>query len=318
MSNPYAVLGLSPDVSLEEIKRAFRNLVKKFHPDHNPGDAEAEQKFKEVNTAYQILSDPAKKAQYDIVFGRGSEYDKFKSQFEDLFQHNWTSSWPHPSSRPKNPQRTQYNHQSPEPVRNTARRGENVAMGVTLTFAEACFGCQKKIVARSPHLQMECTECSGLGCTSCGMLGKTFFRRELDITFPVGVEDGKILTFNGHGCPGAPPGNLIITVSVLGHDEYTRLGMNLHTIIRINLIEYVTGCTRVLIRPDGKTFSVVIPPGIQSNHTVHIPRAGVPQPLMGTAGSLFAAIKLELPTKLTERGMKLLADLLENEVETKA
>lgn len=246
MKNPYEVLGLDKDASLDEIKKTYRRKAKKYHPDLNPGDDEAAEKFKELSSAYAILSDEEKRQMYDRYgdaafdesgMGSGFSNMNFHDIFGDLFSDFFTGGFSSSSSSWSN---------------NRARRGRDIRVEIKLSFKEAVFGCSKKISYRkerecshchgsgakegtSPEIcptchgqgvvnqetrtpfgrminQTTCPTCGGTGeiikekCSTCHGSGREKKKVTLEVNIPAGVDDGNILPLRAEGNEGVSGG----------------------------------------------------------------------------------------------------------------
>jgi molecular chaperone DnaJ len=277
----YDVLGVSKGASEDEIKKAYRKLAMKYHPDRNPGDKEAEDNFKEVNEAYEVLSDSSKRSQYDQFghagmgngaggfggFGGGAGFDDIFSDIFDMFGGGASGS------RARRPQ-----------------KGADIKVGVNLTFEEAVFGTEKdikisreeecktchgtgaqsdsdvktcdkcngsgqvRVNQRTPFGVMQtvrtCDKCQGEGkiiskpCKTCGGKGTTRKEKSISINIPAGVEDGNVLPLRGEGEPGAlggPRGDVYVYISVKTHPFFEREGTNIFCEIPITFVQAALG-----------------------------------------------------------------------------
>lgn len=341
----YEVLGVDKTADEATIKRAFRQQAKKYHPDLNPGDKDAEEKFKEVNEAYQILSDPQKRQQYDQFgfdgpqagFGGGAGYGDFGGfgGFEDIF-----SSFFGGGARQANP--------------NAPRQGDDLRMDVTISFEEAARGCEKEVnVVRDETCEncggtgakpgtkpTTCSTCHGTGqvtqvrntafgriqnvttcpnchgtgkvisdpCPKCNGRGKKRTSRRRTVKIPAGIDNGQVLTIRGQGGAGengGPNGDLLIVVNVRPHKLFKRRDYDLYLELPITFIQATLGA-EVDVPTLDKPVKYNIPEGTQPGTVFRIKGAGIPY-LRGTGkGDLYVTAKVEVPRKLTEKQKELL------------
>ena len=333
----YEVLGLTKGASEEEIKSAYRKLAMKYHPDKNPGDKEAEEKFKEINEAFSVLSDPDQKSKYDRFghagvdpsagFG-GAGFDGFGG-FEDIFGDFFGSMFGGGGQRKRGP-----------------RKGNDLRARITISFEEAAFGCKKEIklnkytrcttcdgsgaapgtskhqcpncggtgqvytTQRTAFGQMQnvsmCPECHGTGeiidtpCPDCQGTGKVKKQVTVSVDVPAGIDNGNSLNIRGNGEPGdlgGPNGDLYIVVSVKPHKLFTREGNDLKLEIPIGFDQAALGDTVTVPTLEGKV-SYKIPPGTQPGTKFRLKGKGVPSLRTGRKGDLYITVNLEVPTKL--------------------
>ena len=341
----YEVLGVDKTADEATIKRAFRQQAKKYHPDLNPGDKDAEEKFKEVNEAYQILSDPQKRQQYDQFgfdgpqagFGGGAGYGDFGGfgGFEDIF-----SSFFGGGARQANP--------------NAPRQGDDLRMDVTISFEEAARGCEKEVnVVRDETCEncggtgakpgtkpTTCSTCHGTGqvtqvrntafgriqnvttcpnchgtgkvisdpCPKCNGRGKKRTSRRRTVKIPAGIDNGQVLTIRGQGGAGengGPNGDLLIVVNVRPHKLFKRRDYDLYLEMPITFTQATLGA-EIDVPTLDKPVKYNIPEGTQPGTVFRIKGAGIPY-LRGTGkGDLYVTAKVEVPRKLTEKQKELL------------
>jgi len=311
----YQILGVSRNASEKEIKQAYRRLARKHHPDLNPGDKSAEAKFKEINAAYEVLSNPEKRKKYDQFgeqweyaeqfaksggqervrwdFGRGGtnfEYGDL-SGFSDIFSSLFGDSGI--GSRMRGP-----------------RRGQDIESPIEVTLEEAYRGSTRVI-----QLQTEepCTACGGTGrvgnrvCTICNGAGGKVNPKRLEVKIPAGVRDGSRIRMAGEGVPGRAGGNkgdLYLVVKVLPHKLFERKGDDLYTEVSVSLATVMLGGEVRLPTLNGN-LSLKIPPETQNGKVFRMAGKGMPQLGNNKYGNMFAKVKVVLPTNLTEEERKL-------------
>lgn len=316
----YEILGVGRNASEKEIKQAYRSLARKHHPDINPGDKSAEAKFKEINAAYEVLSNPEKRKKYDQFgeqweyadqfaksggqervrwdFGRGGtsfEYGDL-SGFGDIFSSLFGDAGI--GSRAK----------------RGPRHGQDIESPIEVTLEEAYHGS-----TRLMQLQTEepCTACGGTGrvgnrvCTICGGAGVKLNPRRLEVKIPAGVRDGSRIRIAGEGGPGlagGKKGDLYLVVKVLTHKLFERKGDDLYAEISVPLATAILGGEVRLPTLNGN-ISLSIPPETQNGKAFRLAGKGMPQLGNNKYGNMFAKVKVVLPTKLTEEEKKLFEKL---------
>lgn len=329
----YEVLGVSKTASDEEIKSAYRKLAKKYHPDLNPGDKAVAEMFKEVNEAYEVLSDPAKRAAYDKPSSGGggsgaggADFGGAGSIFDDFVN--------------------MFNGQAREGGGNS---GGDISMNVTLTFEEAAFGVAKDISvnrfepcgacrgtgAKGGTQYVKCNNCGGTGkvrfaqetpfgrvvsmkacnvcggtgriikeaCPSCGGRGLIRKNTSLRITFPAGIEPNQIMTVPGEGersRNGAKAGNLVLMVNVMPHKMFKRKGLDLAVEVAITFTQALLGDKIYVPTLKGPKIAFPLPEGTQSGTTFKLKGHGIENKKKGATGDLLVTIDIELPKNLTK------------------
>jgi molecular chaperone DnaJ len=340
----YVILGLEHGASESEIKRAYRRLARRFHPDINPGDRTAEARFRQILEAYETLIDPERRSRYDAGSPLGGDrptsgFEGFdfsglagdhSATFGDLFAEVFTSRG---QQRPT-PQRGVDLHQtltlSFDEAFNGAQRTVTVTRretcrtcagaGVTRVSASACLLCQGAGSARTVRGHMvfsrSCPGCGGTGqqrpraCEPCGGTGQITRSEAVQIRVPAGVGDGDRVRVPGTGnagVRGGEPGDLYITVQVSPHPLYRREGDDLHITVPIAIHEAALGARIEVPTPDGGA-RVRVPPGTQSGQRFRLRERGAPSIRDGHRGDLVVEVKLMLPKLLDERSKDLLRE----------
>lgn len=343
----YAILGVPRNATLEEIKRAYRKLALQYHPDRNHGNKEAEEKFKEISEAYEVLSDPEKRAIYDRegYFGlrnqgyRGFEdiSDIFQS-FSDLFQEFFGFSFEERAQS----QRRKGADLSTEVWIDFEDLFEGKELDLELERWETCESCQglgydtQKGVKNCPQCQgrgkvtytegffrlsYTCPECGGRGflytekCPQCHGAGKFRRKKTLRIQIPPGVEDGAFFRYPGEGeggLLGGAPGDLYIRVRVKPHKFFRRDQYNIYGQLKINFVSAILGDT-IKIPYFGEELIINIPPGTQPGEEIIIKGKGLKDWRRGYRGDLYLKIQVEIPKDLSPEGKELLQALAEKE-----
>lgn len=339
----YEVLGVSRSASDDDIKKAYRKLAMKHHPDRNPGDKLAEERFKEASEAYQALSDPERRAQYDrfghAAFEQGPGFGGFDfggAGFEDIFSDIFGDFLGAGRGR----------------GRTRARRGEDLRYDLTIEFEEAVFGAEKRIsvprlatcesctgkgtkdgVPRATcaachgsgqvrfqqgffTIAKTCGQCNGHGsvikdpCRACGGTGVNQKTQSLNIKIPPGVDAGSRLKLRNEGEPGrngGPPGDLYIVIDVREHPFFVRHEHDIVCEVPISFPQAALGAEIDAPTLEGKV-KVKIPPGTQSGNVFRLKGKGAPNLRGSGRGDELVRIIVETPRKLTARQRELLEE----------
>ncbi len=335
-SDPYEVLGVGRNASADEIKKAYRKLAIKYHPDKNPGDKSAEEKFKEAASAYEILSDPEKKARYDRFGhagpgmgggfqGGGMNMEDIFSQFGDIFGDAFGGG--------------AFGGFGGGRRGGRVMKGSNLRVRLKLTLEEIANGAEKKIkvtkLVRGKGSEYgTCSTCGGNGqvrrvqstflgqmqtvttCPTCGGMGQTVSKRApgsdehglvreevvVPIKIPAGVEEGMQLNVSGMGneAPaGGVPGDLLVVIEEEAHPQLRRDGINLHHEIFISMVDAALGTTIEVPLVSGKA-KVKVEPGTQTNHMLRLRGKGLPDIHGRGHGDLFVHVAVWTPTNLSK------------------
>ena len=312
----YQILGVTRNASEKEIKQAYRRLARKHHPDLNPNDKSAEAKFKEINAAYEVLSDPGKRKKYDQFgdqweyaeqfaksggqervrwdFGRGGKTFEYGdlSDFGDIFSSLFGDSGT--GSR----------------MRRGPQRGQDIESPIEVSLEEAYHGSTRVIQLQTGE---PCTACGGTGrvgnrvCTICNGAGGKVSPKRLEVKIPVGVKDGSRIRIAGEGGPGRAGGNkgdLYLVAKVLPHKLFERKGNDLYTEVPVPLATAILGGEVKLPTLNGN-LSLKIPPETQNGKVFRLAGKGMPKLGNSDYGNIFAKVKVVLPTNLTEEERKL-------------
>ena len=320
----YEVLGVSKTATDAEIKKAYRKLAMKYHPDYNPGDKEAEEKFKEINEAYEVLSDADKKARYDQYGFAGVDPN---------FNPNAGAGFGGFGGAQRSP--------------NAPMRGENVRTEVQVSFEEACFGVSRELdvmkvetcdkckgtgcaegttpeicpdckgrgsvtrTARTPFGMMQtqepCSRCGGTGkiihqpCPTCKGKGKVRRSRRIKVDIPAGIDDGQTISLRGLGNAGrngGPAGDLLVTVSVRSHPQFEREGTSILYELPVSIVQASLGAEVEVPTIDGKV-KYTVPEGTQSGTVFRLRGKGVPYLPGGGRGDQFVTITVTVPKNMT-------------------
>src|SRR6266498_4315053 len=342
--NLYEVLGVAKNATQDEIKKAYRKLARQHHPDRNPDDKSAEAKFKEVQTAYDVLSDPAKRKQYDTIGNRrvraggagGAPFDFNIGDFDlgDILggvfgRGRGATSRPQP------------------------QRGADVEAVVNLSFEDSLKGVQTQIPvevevachecggtgAQPGTTPIICPECNGRGvlsesqglfslsqpcprcrgngtviedpCPRCRGTGRERRTKRYSVKIPAGVKDGSRIRLRGKGeagYGGAEAGDLFVVTRVAPSKTYTRRGDDLIVDVPVTFSEAALGANAEVPTPDGPV-SVKVKPGTQDGTLLRVKGKGAPKLKGSGRGDLLARVKVEVPKKLKKRERELLEEL---------
>lgn len=306
----YSILGVSKTASEKEIKQAYRRLARKYHPDVNPGDKQAEERFKEINTAHEVLSDPEKRKKYDVYGDQWEHADQFANastwagkgrqaagqqgpfgfggdiDFEDLLGGIFGGDRSHNGRR---------------------RRGSDIEQRVDLTLEEAYHGTTRTLQMQSEE---PCAVCRGTGrinnvnCATCQGLGVVIRPRHLEVKIPAGAADGSRIRVAGEGqagIGGGQKGDLYLVTSVRPHNRFERRGNDLEAELSVPLVTALLGGEVHFTTLKGSTIAVRIAPETQNGQSIRLGGLGMPR--MSDAnkhGDLYLKVKVVLPTNLTD------------------
>jgi len=346
----YEVLGVSRDASDQELKSAYRKQALKYHPDRNPGDHAAEEKFKEASEAYQVLSDADKRAVYDRYghaglsgqgFGGGNPFGggvgvDLGDIFGDLFGEMFSVGGSSRGSR--------------------QQRGDDLRFDLTINFEDAVFGTETEIrlrrldvcatcngrgtaSGRGPsvcsHCQgrgqiryqqgffsvaRTCAACAGTGqvigdpCPTCRGEGRASSELKLHVKVPPGVEEGTRIRYGSEGDAGragGPKGDLYVILSIRPHDFFERHGHDLHCVIPISFPQATLGAEFEIEGIDGPV-AVKVPEGTQSGRELRIRGRGIPYLNEKGHGDLVVKVVVQIPRKLNRQQRDLVVKLAES------
>ncbi len=315
----YSILGLSRNASGREIKQTYRKLARKYHPDVNPGNKSAEERFKQINEAYEVISDPEKRRKYD-QFGDQWQYadqfakaggqkapswdfsqggagtfhsggDDLGSLFGDLFGVGTRSR------------------------RVRSRRGRDIEHPVEITLQEAYLGTKRTIALQTEE---PCSACKGTGqihsvpCSVCRGSGMVSSVKRLEVKIPPGVKDGSRVRVAGKGessYSGGASGDLYLLVSVKPHQIFERRGDDLYVEVAVPLTIAVLGGEVQVPTPKGSKLALRIPPETQNGRAFRLAEQGMPHLGNSSRGTLFAKVKVVLPTNLSPKEKELFEQL---------
>ncbi len=348
----YEVLGVSKTATPEEIKKAYRQLGKKYHPDNNPGDKTAEEKFKEVAEAYSILSDADKRRQYDqfghSAFEQGGAggFDFNSMDFGDIFGDFFGDLFGGSRSRRGN---------------TGPMKGANVRTGLRITFEEAVFGTEKEIElnlkeacsscngsgARSGSNPETCQKCNGKGqvaytqqsifgmtrsiqacpdcrgtgkiirdkCPDCRGIGYISRNKKIQVSIPAGIDNGQSIRIGGKGEPGVnggPMGDLLVEITVSRHHIFQRQEYDIFSTAPMSYAQAALGGDVRITTVDGDVL-FPIKPGTQTDTKVRLKGKGVPSLRdKKVRGDHYVTLVVQVPSKLTNEQKELIKKLDES------
>ena len=338
----YEVLGCERTASDQEIKSAYRKLALKYHPDRNPGDKEAEERFKEAAEAYSVLGDAGKRQRYDTyghagLSGAGGFDPTVFADFGDILGDLFG-----------------FGDIFGRRQRGGPRRGADLRYNLDLTFTEAVFGVETQIqIARAESctackgsgaapgttattcaacrgggqvafqqgfftVARTCGKCRGTGkmvatpCETCHGQGQVEAERKLQIKVPAGVDTGSQLRIAGEGeggLAGGPPGDLYVVVRVFEHEFFKRDGAALFCEMPVSFPQAALGATLEVPTLDGGTTRLSIPEGTQNGASFRIRNQGVPHLGARGRGDLHVTVRVVIPTRMTAEQRKLVDQL---------
>jgi molecular chaperone DnaJ len=345
----YEILSVTRTATEQEIKSSYRKLAMQYHPDRNPGNKEAEEKFKECTEAYSVLMDAEKRARYDqyghagvSAAGGFSGFDPtnmadFSDIFGDIFSDFFGVNVNVGGGR-----------------RSRAQRGNDTRADLTLTFEEAAFGKKTSVKVRRYET---CEQCHGSGaapgkgsttCSTCGGRGQVRYQQSmfsiartcptcqgsgrvisdpctkckgearvmkestLEVNVPPGVEDGTRIRYSEQGdagVNGGPAGDLYVVLKVKPHPFFEREGKDLHCSVPISFTQATLGAEIMIPTLDGGEHKLKVPEGTQSGTTFRVRGKGVPALQSSGKGDMYVQVRIQTPSKLSKRQRELLTEL---------
>jgi molecular chaperone DnaJ len=344
----YEVLGVAKNAADDEIKKAYRKLAMKYHPDRNPDNKEAEDKFKEAKEAYEMLSDEQKRAAYDR-FGHagvdpnaaggfrpgagetaGGFDDIFGGIFGDIFGGARGGGQGNRAFRGAD---LRYNmditlEQAAEGFTTTIKvpswfecdtcHGTGAKPGTKPQTCSTCAGTGTVRVQQGFFsLQQTCPRCHGSGkvipepCSTCDGVGKVKKTKTLEVKIPAGIDNGMRIRSSGNGEPGlngGPPGDLYVEIHVKQHSVFERDGDDLHCQVPISFTTAALGGEIEVPTLNGSA-SITVPEGTQSGKTFRLRGKGIKGVRSSYPGDLYCHVALETPVRLTDKQRQLLRDL---------
>lgn len=339
----YELLGVSRNVTPDELKKAFRKLARKYHPDLNPGDKASEQKFKEINEAYAVLSDPKKKDEYDR-FGKapfepgGAWYENARTPgYEDAFEFGMGDIFGDIFGGGAG-------------AGQTAKRGQDLIMSMEVSLEEAFSGSTKSIhIKRESACQsckgigaesyevcgkckgsgrvqtskgffkmaQGCVECSGIGrkktklCDLCYGRGKVMTSDTVKVKIPAGVDNGSRVKLKGMGNAGeagGPSGDLFIEITLKPHPVFKRIDNDLHLDVPLTFGEAALGARIEVPTMDGSAV-MTIHPGTQGGQRFKLTGKGFPASKTGATGNQYVTVRIAVPKDLNTRAKEMIKEI---------
>ncbi|HLN24110.1 MAG TPA: molecular chaperone DnaJ [Patescibacteria group bacterium] len=344
----YEVLGLAKDATADDLKKAYRKLAMQLHPDRNPNDPTADQKFREINEAYDVLKDDQKRSAYDryghAAFeqgggrqgggGPGGDFH-FASGFADIFDEMFGEfmGGRRGGGAGARGADLRYNMEitleeafagktTQITIPSTAQcedcKGTGGANGTAPVECTTCRGAGKVRATQGFFtIERTCPTCHGMGkvikdpCRGCGGSGRVRKDKTLSVTVPPGVEDGTRIRLTGEGeagMRGAPNGDLYIFLSVAAHRLFQREGANIHCRVPLTMVTATLGGTIEVPSIDGSRARISVPAGTQAGHQFRLRGKGMSVLRSPSRGDMFVEVAVETPVNLTKRQEELLRE----------
>lgn len=348
----YGILGVQRSASVDEIKKSYRQIALKYHPDRNPGNKEAEELFKEAAEAYEVLHDAEKRRLYDMYGHEGVSstgftgfrdfgdiFRSFSDIFEDMFGFGGFGGMGGMGGGPR-PQAgtdlrydltldfldaalgTEVTVEVPRVISCRTCNGSGAKPGTRRIPCPQCAG--RGVVSRSHgifQITTTCPRCQGMkeffaeACPTCNGEGRMREKKKIKVKVPPGMDSGTHLIMPGEGNGGAyggPPGDLYIVLAVRPHELFHREGYDLHLEVPLSFVQATLGA-RLTIPTLKDNRELTIPPGTQPGEVIRIKGEGVPYPKGSRKGDLLVDVRVVVPRTLTPRQQHLLEELAKEE-----
>ena len=313
----YSTLGVKREASEKEIRSAYRRLARQHHPDVNPGKPEAEERFKAVNAAYEVLSDPAKRQKYDQYGDQWQHADEIEAMRRQRAGAGYGQGGPGGASFSFDGNLSDlFSGQGGGAGAGMfdslfrrgggRQRGQDIEHAVRVTLEEAYAGTARTVELRGPG--EVCATCAGAGqmagatCHACRGTGSTGGTRRVEVRIPAGVADGARIRVAGKGSPGGgggAPGDLFLRVQVSSHPVFERRGDDVHVTVDVPVADAALGGEVRVPTLKGRALALRVPAGTQGGRVLRLAGQGMPR-ATGGFGDLFASVRLVLPDPMSD------------------
>ncbi len=340
----YKILGINKNASQDEIKKAYRKLARKYHPDLNPGNKAAEQKFKEINEAYSVLGDEKKRAEYDQFgtspFGPGGpgfegfrtytgqetfDFGGFADIFSDIFGAR-AKAEPHYAKGPDLIMGLELSLEEAfsgvtKPITFNREAPCKICNGTGAESSKVCEDCNGTGTSKTQkgffRMSQVCSSCSGTGrkvtkvCSSCGGRGSVFQTETVKVKIPAGADTGsrvKLRGMGGAGMGGGPSGDLLIEITIQPHRIFKRKGDDIYLDLPVTFAEAALGAKIEVPTLDGLA-AVTIPPGTQGGQRLKLSGKGMPSPKTGVRGNQYIDVKIVVPKNIDNKAREKIREI---------
>jgi DnaJ-class molecular chaperone len=326
----YQILGIPKNAPEKDVKSAYRKLARKWHPDANPSNQkEAEEKFKEIQEAYEVLGDPEKRRKYDALGSdwqqaarqaeqqrryRNAQSETFNFNFGDFGGAPGAGGGPSGFSDFFDMFFSGIGRRSTSQTSGFAQRGQDLETTIDLTLRDVYDGGKKSV---SLQLEDVCPRCRGTGtergglCQNCHGTGRILTNKKFEVTIPKGIGQGQRIRLagqGGRGVGGGPNGDLYLIVNLLEDPTYKRKGDDLFVDLPVSIYDLVLG-GEVKVPTMAGHVSMTVPAGTQSNRLLRLSGKGMPKVRDGGCGDLYVRLIGQLPTDLSDKERKLFKEL---------